>query len=166
MYGGFVECQRRGIIFFGAQNFPLKGRDHRIVAGRRACTGLFEQQRHLAAGLSDLVVAQQRADQSIALRDRIAEILRPQRCTEISDGIRGRFLPGHQLGAHQLEIKAVGDQQVGKIAHAILDFRDTVAGDRVVTHIVGRVIVNQPGRSLQPPQKLGHGVGIEAGFFQ
>jgi hypothetical protein len=133
--------------------------EHGVVRG-------LQQRRKLRLGAGGFLVAQQGHGQTIACRNFIAELLLAQVAVELRERIARGPLIGAQLGAHQLEIEAVGRLPVREPLNPVLRVGDALGGDRVAAQIGWRIVFIQAPRPLHAHEKRRHRAHIEARFLQ
>ena len=139
------------------EHLPRDTLDHRM---RRR--GLFELG-ELGLCALEILGPEQRGNESVMRRDLIVELALGDRVFEKQHGIPGGSFVAFQQRADHLEVERVGDLPKWLGERARLRFGDALVGLRVIVKVGRRIALEPHRRLLQPLEKAGHGVGIEAG---
>ena len=158
-----VAEQRRGALPLAQRLLHARRQrlDHRVFSAGLAQAG------DLRVRLARAARPQQRAGEAVASRGlaRVAAVA--HHVIEVGHGIARLPLVRAQLGAHQLEFRAVEVLPVGQRGRPVLGVGDALDGHRVRPQVAWhRAVVGNAARALHLFEERRHGVRVEAGLLK
>ena len=152
-----LEALRRGVVLLGAHQHVARHRlDHRMRRRDRL------EVRELGLGARQLLRAQQRRDEPVALGDLVVVLLLPERDVERRHLLARVALVALQERADEVEVERVRHLLVRQALRARLRLGDPLVRDRVRAQVRRRRALDEAARALQLLHERRHGVGIEA----